>query len=137
MSEEDLGFKVRDRRRLNPDGTLREDVEEPEEERAQREAEPTGAGGAREEEARRRAPLPPVDFSGLIVSLAQAAMMHLGQLPDPKTGERRRDMELARHTIDTIAMLKDKTRGNLSEEEQKLLDHTLTDLRLAYVQLNK
>jgi|Deesub1362A_J573_1020465.scaffolds.fasta_scaffold03701_1 hypothetical protein len=137
MSEEDLGFKVRDRRRLNPDGTLREEVEESEEERPQREARSPEAEGKPREEARRRAPLPPVDFSGLIVSLAQAAMMHMGQLPDPKTGERRQDMELARHTIDTIAMLKEKTQGNLSEEEQRLLDHTLTDLRLAYVQLNK
>ena len=136
MSEEELGFKVRDRRHLNPDGSLREGSAEPEEEQRPEEGRSAGAEEATREEPR-RGPLPPVDFSGLIISLAQAAMMHLGQLPDPQTGERRRDLELARHTIDTIAMLQVKTRGNLSEEEQRLLDHTLTDLRLAYVQLNK
>ncbi len=64
-------------------------------------------------------------------------MMHLGQIPDPNTGQAKMDKDLARHTIDTIAMLKEKTAGNLTPEEQRLIDHALTDLRLAFVRLTK
>jgi hypothetical protein len=81
--------------------------------------------------------LPPVEFSGLVLSLSHAAMMHLGQVPDPNTGQARQDLELARHTIDTLAMLKEKTQGNLDAEEQRLIDHALTELRLGFVHLSR
>ena len=63
-------------------------------------------------------------------------MMHLGQIQDPSGRQMPADLQLARHTIDTIAMLKEKTQGNLSPEEQKLIDTALTELRMAFVQLS-
>ena len=58
-------------------------------------------------------------------------MMHLGQIPGPDGQPMPADLELARHTIDTIAMLQEKTKGNLDPEEQKLVDTALVELRMA------
>ena len=63
--------------------------------------------------------------------------MHIGEIADPQTGQTRKDLVLAKHTIDTIAMLKEKTAGNLSDEEGKFLDNILTDLRWRYVKATK
>ena len=57
----------------------------------------------------------------------------MGEIADPFSGEKKQDLDLAKHSIDTIAMLKEKTEGNLSEEEQKLLERVLTDLRWHYI----
>jgi hypothetical protein len=78
-----------------------------------------------------------VDFSGLILSLAHATMLHLGHIPDATGGAGQPDLELARHTIDTIAMLKEKTKGNLDDQEQKLINTALTELQMAFVQDSK
>src|SRR5947209_1137851 len=79
-------------------------------------------------------PLPPATFEFLILSLKFQAESHLGLLnfgdekdrPEPNTS-------LARHTIDMLAMLQEKTRGNLSSEEQRLVENTVTELRFRYV----
>ncbi len=148
MSDEDKGFTVKDRRLFDDEGDVREDAAgdpappeapapEPEPPAPESETPPEPpapeepAGGPQGE----RPPLPPVDFSGLILSLAHATMMHLGQIPDPMGRPSQPDLELARHTIDTIAMLKEKTEGNLGEEEQKLIDTALTELQMAFVQV--
>ena len=136
MSEEEKGFEVKDRRAFTQEGDLRDgdgavkaesgpspQKEDPPEPKAQ-----AGAG---------KRMLPPVDFPSLILSLSHAALLHLGQVPDPGTGEARQDLGLARHTIDTLGMLQEKTKGNLSDEEKNLLDSVLTDLRLAFVRLNQ
>ena len=77
--------------------------------------------------------MPPVEFSGFLVSLAQAALMQLGDLPDPATGETVRNLDQARYSIDLIDMLSEKTKGNLTEEEQTLIQRVLSDLKLRYV----
>jgi hypothetical protein len=79
-------------------------------------------------------PLPPASFSFLVLSLrAQAEMqlglMHLGGEEKPET-----DLPLARHTIDLLGILLEKTKGNLQLEEQRLLENSLTELRFRYVQ---
>lgn len=74
-----------------------------------------------------------VTFGQFVVSLAASAMVHLGEGPDPTTGEVRRDLTLARHEIDLLAVLQDKTAGNLDEEEAKLLDTVLYDLRTRFL----
>ncbi|WP_456433126.1 DUF1844 domain-containing protein [Thermosulfuriphilus sp.] len=87
-------------------------------------------------ESRDRSPetvLPPVNFSTFILSLSTSALVHLGELPEPETGEKKINIELARHAIDTLAMLKEKTKGNLTKDEEALLDHILYDLRLKFV----
>lgn len=78
-------------------------------------------------------PLPEVNFSTLIVSLSTEILFHLGEIAHPGTGERRKDLVLAKHAIDTLAMLQEKTKGNLSEEEQKLLESMLYDLRMGFI----
>ncbi len=77
--------------------------------------------------------LPEVTFATFILSLNTSALVHLGELPEPGKEEPGCDMELARHAIDTIAMLKEKTRGNLTEEESALIDNILFDLRMKFV----
>ncbi|MCF8041595.1 MAG: DUF1844 domain-containing protein [Desulfarculaceae bacterium] len=155
MSEQEKGFTVKDRRRFDSSGETRNGAE-PEQEKAPEqkpqpepqpepqappqepvlEAEPQEqqAGGPGPQ-AERRHQLPPVDFSGLILSLAHATMMHLGQIPGPDGQPMPPELDLARHTIDTIAMLQAKTKGNLDPEEQKLIDTALVELRMAFVQI--
>ena len=144
MTEEEKGFTIKDRRFFSEDGSTREPEENEPEPAGQKEAGPRDketeapkgpAGKPREKEARYA--LPPVDFSGLILSLSHAALMHLGQIPDPQTGQTHEDHEMARHSIDTISMLQEKTKGNLTPEEQKLTDNVLTELRLAFVRLTR
>ncbi len=93
----------------------------------------------RERETRREgdpSDLPEVTFSTFVLSINTSALVHLGVLPDPATGEKREDKALARHAIDTLAMLQEKTRGNLSQEEQGLLDSILYDLRMRFIGLD-
>jgi hypothetical protein len=78
-------------------------------------------------------PLPGLDFSTFIISLSTSAMMHLGETPIPGGGTIKKDLPLAQQTIDILAMLGEKTKGNLSDEEQKLLEQLLYDLRMRYV----
>jgi hypothetical protein len=80
-------------------------------------------------------PLPKVDFSTLALSLGTTALYQLGLVPDPESGEiAAADPIAAQQTIDTLEMLRDKTRGNLSEEERKLIDSLLYELRMRFVE---
>lgn len=82
--------------------------------------------------------LPQVDFSTFVLSLATAALYQLGAVPDPQSGASvEPDPLVARQTLETLEMLREKTRGNLSEEERKLIDSLLYDLRLRYVELSR
>jgi len=80
--------------------------------------------------------LPPVNFSMFILSLNTSALVHLGQIPDPHTQEKKKDLALARQTIDILDMLREKTKGNLTKEEEKLLDNILYELRLLYLKVS-
>ena len=142
MTEEEKGFTIKDRRFFAEDGSTREPEDNEPEPAGQEEASPQNEGaeapeGPAEEPREKEGgyALPPVDFSGLILSLSHAALMHLGQIPDPHTGQTHEDHEMARHSIDTISMLQEKTKGNLTPDEQKLTDNVLTELRLAFVRL--
>ena len=89
-----------------------------------------------EDSEEQRMPLPPASFSFLVLSLrAQAEMqlglMHFGQEEKPQP-----DLMLARHTIDMMAVLLEKTKGNLALEEQRLLENSLTELRFRFVQVS-
>jgi hypothetical protein len=81
--------------------------------------------------------LPLVDFSTFVLSLSHSALMHLGEAPNPETGRVERNLPLARQTIDLIGMLDEKTKGNLSGEEERLIGQILFDLRLRFVELSK
>jgi hypothetical protein len=81
--------------------------------------------------------LPNIDFSTFVLSLSHSALMHLGEAPDPETGQKSASLPLAKQTIDLIGMLEEKTKGNLSGEEERLLGQILFDLRLRFVELEK
>jgi len=81
--------------------------------------------------------MPPADFRALISGLATQAMLYMGMIPDPMTGQRIAHLELARHHVDLLGVLEAKTQGNLDDEEQKLLAGALNDLRLSYTQLSQ
>ena len=79
----------------------------------------------------------PIDFRAFILSLTSSAMYHLGEIPDPDSGEPQVNLGIAKQTIDIIAMLKEKTHGNLNEEEQKTVDALLSELQIRYVEASK
>jgi hypothetical protein len=82
--------------------------------------------------------LPPVEFTTFVLSLSHSALMHLGEAPDPDTGSVvQKNLLLARQTIDLIAMLEEKTKGNLTGDEERLLAQILFDLRMRYVEKSK
>lgn len=73
-------------------------------------------------------------FSMLVMSIASSAAMALGLTPHPQTGKIEFDKEMARFNIDLLVMLKEKTKGQLTKEEEHLLEHLVTDLQLKFVQ---
>jgi hypothetical protein len=75
-----------------------------------------------------------IDFYTFILSLGSSAFIHLGDAPHPETGERAEpNFVLAQQTIDILAMLEEKTKGNLTPEEERFLENLLMDLRLRFV----
>ena len=80
---------------------------------------------------------PMVDFHTFILSLGSSALLHLGELDHPDGSESSPDLRLAKHTIDIIAMMQEKTKGNLSSPEERLIESLLYDLRLRYVERSK
>jgi hypothetical protein len=78
-----------------------------------------------------------IDFSTYVVMLANTVMMLLGQVPDPSTQQRYLDLPQAKHTIDILMMLRDKTQGNLTAEEAKLLEDVMPQLQMAYVSVSR
>jgi len=82
--------------------------------------------------------MPPMDFSSFVVGLGTQAMMLLGEIPDPQSGQvLALNLPAARQTIDIISLLQEKTAGNLTEDESKLLQDVLTSLRIGFVKRAK
>ena len=82
--------------------------------------------------------LPKVDFSTFVLSLGTTALYQLGVMSNPASGEvAAPDPLIAQQTIDTLEMLSDKTRGNLNDEERKLIDSLLYELRMRFVELGR
>ena len=142
MAEEEIegkGFIIKDRRRFTEEGeskeeTKPEDQAEGPEAAIQEEAEDKVKA---EEKIAEEMPLPEINFSTFIFSLNTSALLHLGEVADPATGKEQEDLPMAKQTIDLIAMLEEKTRGNLTPDEENLVKHILYDLRLRYVQKAK
>ncbi|MFP4169086.1 MAG: DUF1844 domain-containing protein [Desulfonatronovibrionaceae bacterium] len=81
--------------------------------------------------------MPRLDFSTFVMSLSSSAMMHLGEIPEPETGSKTENMSMARQTIDLLGMLEEKTNGNLTQDESRLLKDVLFELRMKYVQKSR
>lgn len=79
------------------------------------------------------APLLEVTFSTFVLSLASSALVQLGEVPNPESGKTEVNPELARHTIDILCMLEDKTKNGLDPQETKLINGILYELRMKYV----
>jgi hypothetical protein len=81
--------------------------------------------------------LPQIDFATFVLSLSHSALMHLGEAPHPETNKVEQNLMLAKQDIDILGMLDDKTKGNLSGDEERLLAQVLFDLRMRYVERSK
>lgn len=136
--EKNRGFKVEDRRRFSAEGELKPEHQaaesapphpQPAAEAPPRPSPPQAAGAGPS-----AAPPPEINFVTFVVSLSTQALMHLGEIPDPMTNQRERDLPAAQRVIDILGMLQDKTRGNLDHDEESLLRSILFDLRMKYVE---
>jgi len=131
MAVEEKGFVIKDKRVLDEEGELKEEKPEDETKKAETMKEDATSDDAQ------KMPLPEVNFNSLIFSLSSSAFLHIGEIADPQSGEKKKDLPMAKHSIDIIAMLKEKTKGNLAEEEEQFIDNILTDLRFRYVKAMK
>lgn len=77
--------------------------------------------------------LPEITFSTFVLSLASSTLVHLGEVPNPETGTITPEPALAKHGIDTLAMLRQKTHDGLTEDESNMLDSLLYELKMKYV----
>ena len=78
-----------------------------------------------------------VDFSTFIMSLTSSAFYHLGDMPDPSTGKKEVNLPAVQQSIDMLIMLREKTKGNLKEDEKKLLEQLVYELQVKYVAKTK
>jgi hypothetical protein len=78
-----------------------------------------------------------LDFTAFLMGLASTAVIHLGESPHPETGKPEKDLLLARQSLELLSLLRDKTRGNLTAEEDRFFDSLLADLRLRFVEASK
>jgi len=74
-----------------------------------------------------------INFASFLISLGTQAFMHLGDIPNPTTQQREKELPAAKQMIDLLGMLQEKTKGNLAADEERLLQQLLLDLRLRYV----
>ncbi len=77
--------------------------------------------------------LPKIDFSTFVLSINSSALVQLGLIEDPGSGQKTKNLPLAKQTIDLLAMLEEKTRGNLTSDEENILKNILYELRMLYV----
>ncbi len=132
--EPEPGFTVVDRRRRGEDEpaptpapSAPEPVSRPSPAPPPSRGEPVGAPGGPGR----------ADFASFCVMLYSEALVHLGQVPDPMTGQPHRDLDQAQFTIDLLAMLQEKTQGNRTAEESAVLEEILATLRMAYVRVSR
>ncbi len=118
--QDDEQFTIRDKRRFKEGGEESE-AQKSEAEKAQ-EAPPSSI------------PVE-VNFAAFVFSLVRSAFVHLGEEPDPVTGEKKISLQLAKETIDIISMLEEKTKGNLTQEEDQLIKNLLYALRMRFVEI--
>jgi len=127
----DKGFSVKDKRIFSQDGEVRN-----EEEKAVTDdtADKNNVSNSDEKEPQKETPpLPGVNFSTFVISISSSALLHFGEIPDPVTNKKQHNLPMAKQTIDILGVLKEKTAGNLTKEEDSLLENLLYDLRMRYI----
>ena len=136
--ESDPGFTFVDRRRRADDEQSRRAAQRPltpDPPPSQSPSAPTVPAGGRPAGATGGSPR--ADFPSLCVMLYSDALVNLGQVADPATGQPLRDLEQARFAIDLLAMLREKTEGNRTAEESSVLEEVLSTLQMAFVRASR
>jgi predicted secreted protein len=145
MSEEEKGFVVKDRRIFTEEdketeaGDEKAQTQPSTDENAQsapateKTREPEAPEPSKTDASEEQPQFPEINFPTFIVSLNASALLHLGAIEDPTTGQKTKNLPMAKQTIDILSMLEEKTAGNLNNEEKNLLKNILYDLRLMYV----
>jgi hypothetical protein len=131
--EQDQGFKVTDKRLFGEDGQRRPEVaaqDEAKEKGGEKEARADRAAGDLD---RQPEEIGRIDFPSYILSYYTQGLVLLGEVPNPYTQKKEEDAEAARHTIEILTLLQEKTRGNLTREEEQLLGGILYELRIKYM----
>ena len=136
--KQEKGFVIKDRRRFDDTGDARPDTPREEASAKPQETKPEAkTAEPRTDEPGQKAPadapFPDLNFATFVFSLGTSAMYHFGDFPDPVTKKAERNLEAAKQTIDILAILKEKTRGNLNDDEDRLLESLLYELRMRYV----
>lgn len=131
-------FIIKDKRMFSKEGQVNREEEraEEEEERAESSEEaqaPDSEDAAASGEDAESFQLPEINFATFIFSLNSSVLAHLGIIDDPASGKKVKNLALAKQTIDILGMLEEKTRGNLTEDEEGMLKNILYDLRMIYV----
>lgn len=131
----DKGFTIKDKRIFSQDDAGKEQHDTTAQDTIRQDA----SAGTADDKAGQAAspPLPEINFSSFIISLSSSALFHFGEIPDPLTNTKQRNLPLAKQTIDILGILKRKTAGNLTNEESQLLENLLYDLRIRYVEETK
>jgi len=140
---DDQDFKVVDRRKTRDDSvgeakpaeTKAAEAKAVETKAAEAKGAGADAGSAGDGKAERvpEEPMVPADFTTLVISLATGALLSLGEIPDPDGGQPRVSKTMAQYNIDTLVVLQQKTKGNLTSDEGKILDRFIYDLRMKFV----
>jgi len=129
---EEKGFVIKDKRIFSEEEQdLNKEDKTPEKESAKEATKAKEAASAEKQEA--EAQLPEINFPTFIISLNASALVNLGAIEDPASGKKVKNLLIAKQTIDILNMLEEKTRGNLTEEEEQILKNILYDLRIIYV----
>jgi len=136
--KQEKGFVIKDRRRFDDTGDARPDTPREEASAKPQETKPEAkTAEPRTDEPGQKAPadapFPDLNFATFVFSLGTSAMYHFGDFPDPATKKTERNLEAAKQTIDILGILKEKTRGNLNDDEDRLLESLLYELRMRYV----
>jgi hypothetical protein len=133
--EHDGEFKVKDKRKFTSEGLPREGKEEPKGEPSLEpqpsQDEPTPSVSEDQPESFQ------MTFETLVMSLSSTAMVQLGLIADPSTNQPAQNLPAAKHTIDILEILQQKTKGNLTASEQKMLDNILYELRMTYLEIGQ
>ena len=134
MSEEKKDFVIKDRRIFSQEEGEKEEEKDSRAAEVEKEPEETvQEKKSAADESEEQPQLPEINFQTFIFSLNASALVQLGAMEDPATAKKEKNLPLAKQTIDMLSMLKEKTSGNLAEEEEELLKHILYDLRMRYV----
>lgn len=100
-------------------------------------AEPVGDAAERDPDEVGGGEIPGIDFVTFVLSLSHSAYLHLGDAPDPLHGSVQMNLTMARQTIDLLGLLEQKTQGNLTGEEERVLEQVLYELRLRYIEVER